>query len=449
VSSTTDANLFDVSDNVFSIQHTPTISVTTPNGGEVFPIGFEKNIEWSSVNVSGNVKIELSRDGGASYETIFPSTPNDGSEPWTVSGALSEMARVRISSLSAPGVLDSSESNFYIRNASITVTHPNGGEVERIGISDTIKWNSSNMSGNVKIELSRDAGLSFDVIIPSTVNDGEEIWNFTGPTTNNARIRISAIGNSTILDESDSDFWILPQDFVALQSPIGKENWEADSTYQIEWISYGTSGNVKIELSRDAGLTYETISGSTPDDGSESWIATGPLTTEAQIKITDAVNPSVSFSSYNFLIGNKDTATYQSGWNLVSIARKTMNPIKNYVFPNAISKVFQYNTGYLSVDTLQNGIGYWAKFSSDSMSVIIGVPLTTDTIEVKLGWNLIGGLSTPINLQQITSDPANIIVSEFYGYDHGYKTTTTLIPWKAYWVKVNQSGKLIMSSTQK
>jgi hypothetical protein len=422
---------------------------TTLFRSEVFPIGFEKNIVWSSVNVSGNVKIELSRDGGGTYETIFPNTSNDGSEAWTVSGAVSEMARIRITSLSTPGVGDSSATNFYIRNAAITVTRPNGGEVERIGISDTIKWNSSNMSGNVKIELSRDAGLSYDVIIPNSPNDGNEIWNFTGPTTNDARIRISALGNNAILDESDSDFLILPQDFVALQSPIGKENWEVDSTYQIKWISYGTSGNVKIELSRDAGLTYETITSSTPDDGLENWVATGPLTARAQIKITDVANPMMSFSSNNFLIGNKETATYQNGWNLVSLAVRTVNPIKNYIFPNATSNIFQYTSGYLSVDTLQNGIGYWAKFSSDSLSVIVAVPLSADTVAVKLGWNLIGGLSTPINLSQIISDPINIIVSEFYGYDKGYKTATTLVPWKAYWVKVNQPGKLIMTSTMK
>jgi hypothetical protein len=242
---------------------------------------------------------------------------------------------------------------------------------------------------------------------------------------------------------------LLPQDFVALQSPIGKENWEADSTYQIKWISYGTSGNVKIELSRDAGLTYEIISSSTPDDGLESWIATGPLSAEAQIKITDAVNPLITFSSNDFLIGNKDTVTYQSGWNLISVATRTMNLLKNYIYPNATSNIFLYDYGYSSVDTLKNGVGYWTKFASDSLNVIVGIPLITDTVDVKPGWNLIGGLSTPINLQQITSEPVNIIASEYYGYDGGYKTATTLEPWKAYWVKVNKAGKLIMTSTMK
>jgi hypothetical protein len=44
----------------------PSLTVQVPNGGERLPIGYRRVIQWSSTNVSGNVKIELSRNGGTS-----------------------------------------------------------------------------------------------------------------------------------------------------------------------------------------------------------------------------------------------------------------------------------------------------------------------------------------------------------------------------------------------
>lgn len=449
VSSTADTNLFDVSDNTFTIQNTPTISLITPNGGEVFPVGFEKNIEWSSLNVPGNVKVELSRNGGVSYETVFANTPNDGSEAWLISGDVTEQAKLKITSIDLPSIKDSSSFDFYIRNATISLTSPVGGEIWRVGLPDTLRWESEYVVGGIKAELSRNNGADFETIIPSSPNDGAEIWVVTGPISNQARIRISAVSNQNVFDVSIDNFSIYLQDFVALQSPIGKEELIADSTYEINWISSGTSGNVKIELSRDAGATFEELFNSTPDDGTENWTTNTPLTGAALMKISDVANTSISFASDIFLIGKPDTIHYQNGWNLLTLASKVMNNSKSNIFPNAISSVFLYDAGYISVDTIQKGNGYWVKFLADGQHVITSAPMIIDTVNVKSGWNLIGGLSTAISLAQITTEPSGIIASEFYNYDNGYHVATSLIPWKGYWVKVNQQGKLIITSLLK
>ena len=43
------------------------ITVTSPNGGEIWPIGSVQNISWTSSGLTGNVKIEVSRNGGTSW----------------------------------------------------------------------------------------------------------------------------------------------------------------------------------------------------------------------------------------------------------------------------------------------------------------------------------------------------------------------------------------------
>jgi hypothetical protein len=65
------------------------IMVTTPNGGERWMIGDPVVITWTATGMSGNVRINLIRTGGAVVGTIASSVPvADGSFPWTA-GALS------------------------------------------------------------------------------------------------------------------------------------------------------------------------------------------------------------------------------------------------------------------------------------------------------------------------------------------------------------------------
>ena len=64
--------------------------------------------------VSGNGRIELSRNGGATWTTHWSSTSNDGRQSWTVTGPSTADALVRITSLSAPIVSDTSNAPFTI-----------------------------------------------------------------------------------------------------------------------------------------------------------------------------------------------------------------------------------------------------------------------------------------------------------------------------------------------
>jgi hypothetical protein len=72
--------------------------------------------QWSSTGLTGNVKIEVSRNGGASWAPISPSTPNDGAFTWTVAGPASRQARVvRITSLTDLTVVDASNASATIQ----------------------------------------------------------------------------------------------------------------------------------------------------------------------------------------------------------------------------------------------------------------------------------------------------------------------------------------------
>ena len=91
------------------------VSVLSPNGGEIWAGGETEDITWSGVNVE-NVKIELSVDNGSSWSTIVESTPNTGTYSWTVTAQdSSDECLIRISNVAANDyVLDVSDDVFTI-----------------------------------------------------------------------------------------------------------------------------------------------------------------------------------------------------------------------------------------------------------------------------------------------------------------------------------------------
>jgi hypothetical protein len=90
------------------------------------------------------------------------------------------------------------------------------------------------------------------------------------------------------------------------------------------------------------------------------------------------------------------------------------------------------------------GRGYWAKMIWRTVR-FEGDSLTTDTIDVKKGWNIIGSISSPVATTSITTIPGGIVTSGYFGFvGSQYQETTMIEPGRAYWVKVNQTGRLIL-----
>ena len=316
----------DVSNANFAIVQ-PTVTIVAPNGGETWAIGSVQNIQWTSSNVTGNVRIELSRNGGSTFsETLFSNTANDSSENWGATGPVTSAARIRVRSLDIPTLSDTSNANFTIVQPTLAVVAPNGGETWAIGSSRTIQWNSSNVPGNVEIRLSRDGGTTYEMLFANTANDGSETWTVTGEDggttgTYMARVRIKSLDIPNLIDVSDANFTII-QPFLTVLAPIGGETWVIGTNQTIQWTSSNVSGDVRIELSRNGGSTFsDTLFALTSNDGSETWTVSGSPTTSAMICISSINIPSLCDSSDgNFTtVSNVVTSTPTGGsWSASS-----------------------------------------------------------------------------------------------------------------------------------
>jgi len=103
----------------------PVVTVSSPDGSEVWRRGASQWIAWTTSNLSGNVKIELYQSGILSA-TINPDAPDTGSLSWTVpqSQPLGSTYRIRLSSNALPDVFDESDGDFTIGEGLETIAAP-------------------------------------------------------------------------------------------------------------------------------------------------------------------------------------------------------------------------------------------------------------------------------------------------------------------------------------
>ncbi|MBA4312509.1 MAG: hypothetical protein C0417_07745, partial [Chlorobiaceae bacterium] len=134
-------------------------------------------------------------------------------------------------------------------------------------------------------------------------------------------------------------------------------------------------------------------------------------------------------------------------WNIVSVPISGTDPRKNILFPMAISPAYKYKEKYISSDSMFHGSGYWLKFDSSYRIQFNGFILADDTIDVVSGWNMIGSISTPIDVSNVIPHETNIM-SPLFGYHNGYDMTDSLHPGSAYWVKMSDPGKLVLTSRE-
>ena len=153
---------------------TPALTVTAPAAGAVL-FGPELPISWTSNVASATaVQIELSLDGGATFQTIAsaaPTGPAGGSFLATM--APSPNARVRVTAI-APVTVSSTSGSFAMLSPTLTLTGPAPGAVSTPGRRSPMTW-STNLpaTATVRVELTRDGGSTFETLAAAAPNTGQ------------------------------------------------------------------------------------------------------------------------------------------------------------------------------------------------------------------------------------------------------------------------------------
>jgi uncharacterized protein (TIGR02145 family) len=139
---------------------------------------------------------------------------------------------------------------------------------------------------------------------------------------------------------------------------------------------------------------------------------------------------------------------YSTGWNMVGLPVLVEDASYGTLFSDAVNgTLYGYEGSYYGSDVLEAGNGYWLVFTNDGSADISGEAITSLTISLSEGWNLIAGISSPVAVESI-SDPGSIIVSgTIYGYGGSYYNAEAIEPGKGYWLNSFADGEIILSST--
>ena len=145
---------------------------------------------------------------------------------------------------------------------------------------------------------------------------------------------------------------------------------------------------------------------------------------------------------------NNIEIVYQSDWNLVGLPLEVEDASYSILFPESIEgTLYSFNGAYDPATNLINGEGYWLRFNEAGSTTISGTPINELTISLNEGWNLISGISTPLDITEI-QDPDGIMISgTVYGFASGsYSNEEIIEPGKGYWLRANSSGSIVLIS---
>ena len=136
-----------------------------------------------------------------------------------------------------------------------------------------------------------------------------------------------------------------------------------------------------------------------------------------------------------------------AGWNLVGLPAGVEDGSLSAVYPGGTGgTLYSYDGAYVGVDGLVSGEGYWLHFPDAGTTTITGAPISSLTLSLTAGWNLISGISETTDVSAI-SDPGGIIVpGTVYGFDTIYISASVLTPGYGYWLNANADGDITISS---
>ncbi len=293
---------------------------------------------------------------------------------------------------------------------------------------------------------------------------------------------LSAISHSPVNSFTDSpgrNYTDITDNSMTLSTPFDMHNTEKIFLrFWCRWDIESEWDFATVEASSDGGASWSTVpgrytrpasgigvqvAGTFGYDGVKSeWVedemdvsqyASSNFKIRFRLKSDDYVTRDGFYvDDIRFLVNYKDTTqrtlsiTLNDQWNLVSIPIDTESVVKDSIFPTSISSAYAYSgSSYIPLDTLRRLVGYWLKFNSPTEVQWKGTPNLSGIIGVAEGWNLIGSISEPIPVTNITSNPPDIITSAFFKYSSSYGIADSIHPGLGYWVKVSQSGSLIFS----
>jgi hypothetical protein len=282
------SDTLDSSNFAFSIMgaSSPSVSLTSPDGGESLPLGSVHTISWTSSNWDGAVNIFLDQNDGL-VGTIATNVPAaGGTYAWTTGSHRGGTAtagsgyKVRVQTTDGQAQ-DSSGASFSLTatQAPLTVTSPASGVSWNIRTTQRITWTARGVGGNLSLYLYKGTTNLGAIATGVPVAGGGYNWS-AGSLKNGTRVGVWSNYRVSIVSESNRSVnamsagaFSLVKPKISVKSPVNGTRWKLVSAQRITWTFSAASGNVDIFLYRNGKFMGRIAEGIPVDALSYSWTA--------------------------------------------------------------------------------------------------------------------------------------------------------------------------------
>jgi len=270
------------------------LTIQTPNGGELWAYGGVETATWTGQNLSSVVNIEFSYDGGNNwwYMGQVPSGPNGGNASVGVPNTSTSNAILRITDFAFPAASDVSDAPFTVYVPPISIWEPSPNSAVFTNSLSQVYW-ILNVTGITLLnaEISIDNGQTFTPVAQN-INAlmGYTFINLSDTPSSECILKLYNAQNPSQFGLSDV-FTISPLPVYNLTSPAGGEIVDTYSPFTITWTVENpyTTYNY-LEYSTDNGETWLGLANgfNVGFSGSFEWITPNIQSEECLIRITDS-----------------------------------------------------------------------------------------------------------------------------------------------------------------
>lgn len=297
VSNNANTAVNDVSNAVFSIVP-GSVTVTAPNGGEIFYSCRNTPITWQATGASNFWNIDYSLNNGTTWTSIATNlavNPSSGTYTynWTVPYVASGQALIRVRDFNDITKTDVSNAVFTIAFP-VTILTNNGGTTWQGNTVQNITWTAAGLiTGTLYLEYSINNGSTWNLISSGEANDGTYAWTVPNTPSTQALLRIRDNVNTCQVDISDAVFTI-SEPTPILTAPNGGEVWTVNSTRSITWNSNSFYSTVNLEYSTNNGSTWSTIATGVNNTGAYSWLVPNTPSTQCLVRASNSANTAIN-----------------------------------------------------------------------------------------------------------------------------------------------------------
>jgi hypothetical protein len=274
--------------------HAQTLTVQTPNGGEVWTYGGTEIATWTGQNLGSIVSIEFSYNGGTNwwYFGEVPSGPNGGSASVSVPNIETTNALLKITDVIHPAATDMSDDPFTVYIPAIAIWSPMEGDVIFNNTVSSVFWVLNTTGINLlNAELSNDNGQTYSLIGENiNAQAGFTYLYFSTTPSDSCIVRLYNVADPAEYGLS-AIFTIATPPVYTLTSPEGGEIVNTLSPFLITWtVENPYSAYCYLEYSPNNGQTWEIIDNAMNEgnSGSYEWFTPDVESEEYLVRISDA-----------------------------------------------------------------------------------------------------------------------------------------------------------------